>query len=72
MSALSEELVRITEQGRSAVLATIVEAQGSDRVQAGAKCLVVDGKWTPDPRVTQTVPNPFGGVNSVFKVGNSG
>jgi xanthine/CO dehydrogenase XdhC/CoxF family maturation factor len=44
MSALSEELVRITEQGRSAVLATIVEAQGSDRVQAGAKCLVVDGK----------------------------
>ena len=33
-------------------------------------CLVVDGKWTPDPRVTQTVPNPFGGVNSVFKVGN--
>ena len=44
MSALSEELVRISEQGLSAVLATIVEAEGSDRIQAGAKCLVVDGK----------------------------
>src|SRR5687767_15571657 len=44
MSALSEELVRISEQGLSAVLATIVEAEGSDRVEAGGKCLVVDGK----------------------------
>ena len=43
MSALSEELVRISEQSLSAVLATIVEAEGSDRVQAGDKCLVVDG-----------------------------
>ena len=33
-------------------------------------CLVVDGQWTPDPQVTETVPNPFGGVNSVRKVGN--
>ena len=44
MSALSEELVRISEGGLSAVLATVVEAQGNDRVQAGAKCLVVAGK----------------------------
>lgn len=44
MSALSEELARISEQGGSAVLATIVEAEGNDRVEAGAKCLVVDGK----------------------------
>jgi xanthine dehydrogenase accessory factor len=44
MSALSEELARISEQGRSAVLATIVEAEGNDRVEAGAKCLVIDGK----------------------------
>ena len=44
MSALSEELVRISEQGLSAVLATIVEAEGSDHVEAGGKCLVVDGK----------------------------
>jgi 1,4-alpha-glucan branching enzyme len=33
-------------------------------------CLVVDGQWTPDPQVTETVPNPFGGVNSVRKVRN--
>ena len=35
-------------------------------------CLVVDGQWTPDPQVAETVPNPFGGVNSVRKVGNGG
>ena len=29
--------------------------------------LVVDGVWMPDPRATETVPNPFGGVNSVLK-----
>lgn len=33
-------------------------------------CLVVDGEWTPDPLAAETVPNPFGGVNSVRKVGN--
>ncbi len=33
-------------------------------------CLVVDGQWMPDPLATKTVPNPFGGVNSVRKVGN--
>jgi len=33
-------------------------------------CLVVDGQWTPDPLATETVPNPFGGVNSVRRVGN--
>lgn len=32
--------------------------------------LVVDGQWTPDPQAAETVPNPFGGVNSVRKVGN--
>jgi xanthine dehydrogenase accessory factor len=44
MSALPDELVRISEHGLSAVLATVVEAQGNGRVEAGAKCLVVDGK----------------------------
>jgi xanthine dehydrogenase accessory factor len=44
MSTLSEELARISEQGGSGVLATIVEVEGNDRVEAGAKCLVVDGK----------------------------
>ena len=44
MSTLSEELARISEQGGSGVLATIVEVEGIDRVEPGAKCLVVDGK----------------------------
>ena len=35
-------------------------------------CLVVDGQWTPDPQATETAPNPFGGVNSIRKVGNGG
>jgi 1,4-alpha-glucan branching enzyme len=33
--------------------------------------LVVDGQWMPDPLDAETVPNPFGGVNSVRKVGDS-
>jgi 1,4-alpha-glucan branching enzyme len=32
--------------------------------------LVVDGAWMPDPRVSETAPNPFGGVNSVLRVNN--
>ena len=35
-------------------------------------CLVVDGQWTPDPLAAETAPNPFGGVNSVRKVGKGG
>jgi len=31
-------------------------------------CLVVDGQWIPDPLAKETVPNPFGGKNSVLKV----
>lgn len=34
-------------------------------------CLVVDGQWMPDPLVKETVPNPFGGRNSILKVANS-
>jgi len=34
-------------------------------------CLVVDGKWMPDPRARETVPNPFGGRNSILKVAES-
>ena len=33
-------------------------------------CLVVDGKWMPDPLAKETVPNPFGGLNSVLEVAN--
>ena len=32
--------------------------------------LVVDGHWIPDPRAMSTVPNHFGGVNSICTVGN--
>jgi 1,4-alpha-glucan branching enzyme len=34
-------------------------------------CLVVDGKWIPDPLATATVPNPFGGRNSILEVADS-
>ena len=44
MTSLTEELVRINEQGIAAVLATVIEADGNDRVQPGAKCLVLDGE----------------------------
>jgi 1,4-alpha-glucan branching enzyme len=30
--------------------------------------LVVDGQWMPDPLAKETVPNPFGGRNSVLRV----
>jgi xanthine dehydrogenase accessory factor len=59
MSELPDELVRISERGLSAVLATVVEAQQDDRVQAGAKCLVVDGEIKAesigDPRALQAI-----------------
>ncbi len=29
---------------------------------------VADGRWVPDPLAKGTVPNPFGGVNSLLKV----
>lgn len=32
-------------------------------------CFVVDGVWMADPRAKETVPNPFGGMNSILKVG---
>ena len=34
-------------------------------------CLVVDGCWIPDPLAKETVPNPFGGMNSLLTVANS-
>ena len=34
-------------------------------------CLVVDGKWMPDPRARESVANPFGGRNSVLTVASS-
>ena len=34
-------------------------------------CLVVDGKWIPDPLAPESVANPFGGRNSVLHVASS-
>jgi 1,4-alpha-glucan branching enzyme len=34
-------------------------------------CLVVDGRWIPDPLAEDQVPNPFGGRNSILKVANA-
>lgn len=31
-------------------------------------CLVVDGAWMPDPSALETVPNPYGGRNSLLRV----
>jgi 1,4-alpha-glucan branching enzyme len=31
-------------------------------------CLVVDGRYMPDPHAQGRVPNPFGGWNSTLKV----
>ncbi len=31
-------------------------------------CFVVDGQWMPDPSARDTVPNPFGGRNSLLRV----
>ena len=34
-------------------------------------CLVVDGKWMTDPLAKESVPNPFGGRNSILRVATS-
>ena len=34
-------------------------------------CLVVDGQWMADPLARHTVPNPFGGRNSILEVTDS-
>jgi 1,4-alpha-glucan branching enzyme len=34
-------------------------------------CLVVDGQWMPDPLAKESVPNPFGGRNSILKVAST-
>lgn len=32
---------------------------------------MVDGQWMPNPLAKETVPNPFGGRNSIVKVATS-
>lgn len=34
-------------------------------------CLVVDGQWKPDPQARESVPNPYGGRNSILVVSSS-
>ncbi|HEY3852773.1 MAG TPA: glycogen-binding domain-containing protein [Verrucomicrobiae bacterium] len=34
-------------------------------------CFIVDGQWMPDPQAAETVPNPFGGRNSILKVASA-
>ena len=34
--------------------------------------LVADGEWLPDSQAADTVPNPFGGLNSVLVVSAGG
>jgi 1,4-alpha-glucan branching enzyme len=34
-------------------------------------CLIVDGHWQTDPLAAESVPNPFGGRNSVLHVATS-
>lgn len=59
MSSLSEELIRIQDEGAAAVLATIIEVQGQSEIAPGAKCLVregqVVGETIGDPRVVETI-----------------
>lgn len=43
MKSLSEELVRISDQGEAAVLATVVESDGAAGVEPGAKYLIREG-----------------------------
>ena len=44
MISLSEELVEIADQGAAAVLVTVVESEGDAKIEAGAKCLIRDGR----------------------------
>ena len=64
MSSLSEELVEISERGAAAVLATVVEVEGSVGVEPGAKCLIRDGKLSADTigdaRVTDAIVKESG------------
>ncbi len=43
---------------------------GDLEVKAGRHeyLFVVDGQWIPDPNAKETVPNPFGGTNSILVV----
>ena len=59
MSSLAQELVEISEQGLSAVLATVIEVRDNDRVEPGAKFLVRDDRAVAptghDPRVLEAI-----------------
>lgn len=59
MSSLSEELLRISEEGVAAVLATVIEVDGNVRVEPGAKCLIREGEvraqTIDDPKIVKAM-----------------
>jgi len=59
MSSLSEELLRISEEGIAAVLATVIEVDGNVRVEPGAKCLILEGEVCAqtigDPKIVKAM-----------------
>lgn len=59
MDALVEELIKVKSEGAGAVLITVVESDGVDGLDSGAKCLVRDGRIVlgsvGDPALEQTI-----------------
>jgi xanthine dehydrogenase accessory factor len=44
MDELVQELIKVKDEGAGAVLITVVESQGLDGLDSGAKCLIRDGR----------------------------
>ncbi|MDE0212889.1 MAG: XdhC/CoxI family protein [Deltaproteobacteria bacterium] len=59
MDALVEELIKVKSEGAGAVLITVVESDGVDGLDSGAKCLVRDGRIVlgsvSDPALEQRI-----------------
>ncbi len=59
MDALVEELIKVKSEGAGAVLITVVESDGVDGLDSGAKCLVRDGRIVlgsvGDPALAQRI-----------------
>ena len=59
MDALVQELIKIKSEGAGAVLVTVVESEGLDGFDSGAKCLIRDGRIVlgevNDPELERTL-----------------
>lgn len=59
MDTLVEELIKVKSEGAGAVLITVVESDGVDGLDSGAKCLVRDGRIVlgsvSDPALEQRI-----------------